>query len=330
MTATLTPFPVSGEPSAPVRVEAASAPRVAVLDVSWKNSIGCAPPSTYVTPGALRTAWIWALVAFATTTPIALNSPFFAMPAADTACRAAVIEVPCTITDVFPVRPVSWAPRKSETLAGAAWSAAEAVPPAAKVAEAARTLAVAASRDLRRTWSSRGVGVRCGLNEATCARSRPRIAVGLERRGQWRHDRVAPQGRGPYGTPRGASAGVRRTPGHGPGQAARRQARRGRAVRCPAAHRRAALPHAGRAQGRGDEVRPGAERPGVRAAGGAGRALPRAPHRAAGLRAADADRDRARAAHRPPRRRLAPAPGLARRCAHRGRLDRPGPPRPVA
>ena len=107
MTATLTPLPVSAEPSAPVSVAAASAPRVAVLEVSWKNSIGCAPPSTYVTPGALRTAWTWLFVALAMTTPIDSNSPFFAMPAAATASRAAASEVPWTITVVRPDRLVS-------------------------------------------------------------------------------------------------------------------------------------------------------------------------------------------------------------------------------
>ena len=60
------------------------------------------------------------------------------------------------------------------------------------------------------------------------------------------------------------------------------------------------------------------------------RALPRAPHRAAGLRSPDADGDRARAADRPPRRRLVRAARLARRRPDGGRLDRAGPPRPLA
>ncbi len=155
MTATLTPLPVSGLPLAPVRVEAASAPRVAVLDVSWKNSMGCAPPSTYVTPLCVRTAEICDFVALAITTPMPLYSPFFAMPVAATAWRAAVMLVPWTSTVVLPVRPVSWPARKSETLAGcgAPDTAAVAVPPAPKAAVAARMLAVQASVVVSRTWS---------------------------------------------------------------------------------------------------------------------------------------------------------------------------------
>ncbi len=56
----------------------------------------------------------------------------------------------------------------------------------------------------------------------------------------------------------------------------------------PAAHGRAAVPDPGRAQGRGDEVRPGAVGARGRPAGRAGGALPRAPDGAPGLGAVDA------------------------------------------
>ena len=46
MTATETPVPVSAVPSAPVWVCPASRPRVAVLDVASRSSIGCLPAST--------------------------------------------------------------------------------------------------------------------------------------------------------------------------------------------------------------------------------------------------------------------------------------------
>ncbi len=68
-------------------------------------------------------------------------------------------------------------------------------------------------------------------------------------------------------------------------QAARRQVGRVGAHRRAAAHGRAALPHLGRAQGRGDEVRPGPVGPRGRAAGRADRAVPRPPDGPAGLRA---------------------------------------------
>ena len=43
MTATVTPLPSSASPFAPVRVDTASAPRVAVLEVSCVNAIGLLP-----------------------------------------------------------------------------------------------------------------------------------------------------------------------------------------------------------------------------------------------------------------------------------------------
>ena len=105
----------------------------------------------------MRTASIWAFVALATTTPMRVNSPVLSIPAAATASRAAAIEEPCTITVVLPVRVVSWRARNVETSAAPlGWSAAEAVPPTANVAEAARTLAVQASRGLRRTGPPEG------------------------------------------------------------------------------------------------------------------------------------------------------------------------------
>ena len=74
----------------------------------------------------------------------------------------------------------------------------------------------------------------------------------------------------------------------GVGKRLRRHAGRGGHRSGPAAHRRAALQGARRAQGRRDEVRAGAVRLRGRAARGAGRALPRDAHQAAGRRAADA------------------------------------------
>ena len=308
MTATLTPVPVSGEPSAPVRVAAAS--RAAGRGVGGlleearsaalrprRTSLrgGCGPPGS-----GLRVAW-------AMTTPIALNSPFFVMPAAETACRAAAIEVPWTITDVVPVRLVELVGEEVGDVGRAAGGGLSGGRRGAAGGEGGRGRQDA------------GRGGEQGLETHVV------LPRGLSRSVPTTEPRVtpAPRSRGRVSRPTGWSpmrednggmtelprkaaartarlaalpAGLRRTPGDGLRQAARRQARRGRAVRGPAAHRRAALPHAGRAQGRGDEVRPGAERPGVRAARGAGRALPRAPHRAAGLRSADADRDRAPAA----------------------------------
>ena len=123
------------------------------------------------------------------------------------------------------------------------------------------------------------------------------------RHGQWTGDRPASQGRRADGAPGRPAAGVRRAQRARARQAARRQARRGRDDRDPAAHRRAAVPHPGRAQGRRDEVRPGA----VGARGGAARrgrrALPRPADPAPGLRAADADPDRARQPRARPRAR---------------------------
>ena len=150
------------------------------------------------------------------------------------------------------------------------------------------------------------------------------------RQGQWPHDRAPAQGRRAHGATRGAPAGVRRPDGARARQAAGRPVGRVGADRGPAAHGRAAVPDPGRAQGRGDEVRPGAVGARGRAAGRAGGALPRAPDGAPGLGAADArghglrgDRGRAR-------------PGLARpagpdgREGGRRRVDRPGAPRALA
>ena len=284
------------------------------------------------------------------TTPIRVNSPVLRIPVAATAWRAAAIEVPCTITVVLPVSPPSCPARKSETLArsaagAVACPAAGAVAPTPKVALAASTLAAQARRVLGRTLSSRGVEVIQSLNERTGPGSRPylprihrrvarRVGTGvatrLRRPGQWGHDRAPPQGCRAHGPTRCAPARLCRPAGDGARQAARRQARRRGALRGAAAHRRAALPHPGRAQGRCDEVRPGPQRAGVRPARGGQRALPRAPHRAAGLRSPDADGDRARAADHAPRRRLVRTARLARRCPDGGRVDRAGPPRPLA
>ena len=104
MTATETPLPVSGEPSAPVRVWVASRPRVASLEVSWNSSIGCLPASTYVTPGWLRTAWICDFVPTAPTTPILRKVVEVFMPVAVTADVAAWRFSPCTSTRVVPLR----------------------------------------------------------------------------------------------------------------------------------------------------------------------------------------------------------------------------------
>ena len=60
-----------------------------------------------MTPGAVRTAWIWLFEALAMTTSMPVNSPVFLIPAAETAWRAAVIDVPWTRTVVLPVRPES-------------------------------------------------------------------------------------------------------------------------------------------------------------------------------------------------------------------------------
>ena len=89
----------------------------------------------------------------------------------------------------------------------------------------------------------------------------------------------------------GVAAARRRRPGHGRLRAPddRPVGRRGH--RRPAGpHRRAAVHRAGRAQGRGDEARPGAVGVRGRAARGERRALPRGADQAAGGGAADAAR----------------------------------------
>ena len=53
------------------------------------SSIGCLPASTYVTPGWLRTAWIWDFVPTAPTTPILRKVVDVVMPVAVTADVAA-------------------------------------------------------------------------------------------------------------------------------------------------------------------------------------------------------------------------------------------------
>ena len=108
------------------------------------------------------------------------------------------------------------------------------------------------------------------------------------------------------------------------GQAARGRAGRGGDERHPAEDRRAAVPDPGRAQGRRDEVRPGAVGARGGAAGGDGRPLPRAPDQAAGLGTADADPDRARHPRPGPRPRLAGQAGVARRRSDRGGQHRAG------
>ena len=84
-------------------------------------------------------------------------------------------------------------------------------------------------------------------------------------------DRAPPQGSRADGAARGAAPRLRRPQRHRARQATRGQAGRGRDGRDPAAHRRAAVPHPRGAQGRRDEVRPGAVGAGVGAAGGGGR-----------------------------------------------------------
>src|SRR6478735_7442623 len=199
MTATLTPWPVRGVPPASVSVAAASAPRVAMLEVSagsWaKKSIGWAAPSTYVTPRWVRTASTWLRVASAMTTPMRSNSPAFRMPVAATASRAAVIEVPCTITVVRPVSPPSCRARKSDTSArsGActvACAVACADVPTPNVAVAASTLAAQARRGIGRTGSSRESRVVDTSNDADRGRSRPALPPSPPPGGTPRHGRV--------------------------------------------------------------------------------------------------------------------------------------------
>ena len=123
-----------------------------------------------------------------------------------------------------------------------------------------------------------------------------------------------------------AAPRLRRPGDPGPGQAAGRGARRAGQRADAAARGRAAVPRPGRAQGRRDEVRPGAQPVRVGAARGHRRPVPGAPVPAAGCRSADADLPGPCRAQPRAGPRLA---GLVRRlrpAAGRRRLDRAGAP----
>ena len=143
-----------------------------------------------------------------------------------------------------------------------------------------------------------------------CATGDPVRDVGVDNE---RGDRPPPPGRDPDGQARGTAAGLRRPHRPGPRQAGRRSPGRGGRRRDPGAHGRAAVPRARRAQGRGDEVRPGDVdlRGGVPR--GAGRPVPRDADPAAGRRAADARDHRAQGAGRRPRPAVAAAVPVLRR-----------------
>ena len=120
MTATETPLPSSGWPFAPVRVAAASAPRVAVLrrlveelDRAVALEVGDARLGARGLDLARRCRE-------ATATPIRSNSVTGRIPVAATAARAAAMSVPCTSTvvGVPPASVPSCPARKSWTGAG--------------------------------------------------------------------------------------------------------------------------------------------------------------------------------------------------------------------
>ena len=126
-------------------------------------------------------------------------------------------------------------------------------------------------------------------------------------RRQWAGDRPAPRA-----VTRTREAGdpaprLRRPHGARARQAGRRPPGGGRRRRGAGTHRRAAVQGPRRAQGRGDEVRPGPEHLRGGAARGARRPLPGHADQAAGRRSPDAGGDRAQGAGRGPRPALAAA-----------------------
>ncbi len=169
MTATETPLPSSDEPSVPASVRTASAPRVAVFEVSCVKAMGVLP-SRYVTPGWVRAASICPAVPEATTTPIVSNSVIVRMPLASTAARAAAMSVPCTISVVLPVRSASCPARNSWTEASESDGAACAGEMASAPATRAAPLTTPRIRRDDRRMVLLGVGERGALSQRARAR----------------------------------------------------------------------------------------------------------------------------------------------------------------